>query len=1204
MTRALLRAVAVSVLVLSFSGCPASKAPTSAPEPNHAEAICAIAPAATARAHLDAADTALDRGCPRRALELLSAIPSPASPEEQARGRFIAYVARADSVAAGHDRRARTNFIGYERLPWLYPDGSVNTDLVFDVGGMIEAFRAAGPEALPYMERSDHATLFVRWMLGRKCMSGVSWSMLDGAAERQAGMFEFFERDVGLGGTRGNQGAREELLGVVSLHRCQYGEAAKHYQLASSRYDGAGMKSDSLRARLYAIEATAFDEGGAAEVGYRLVLPQHLPAMVAAQVAAANGGGELFDRGRRCARDLDELEQQPLPNDLKARAQALRASCAFALRGQPEEALTIGEQAVATARLANRADLVDRAQLVRLISLLELGRQDEATRVADALQKSLVLRGAMGALDESAMVLSLAAQRFGLLERSEDAIPIGSIVQSWRANLGAMRFVQATGAIIGVLIQGGLFEDARPIIKRALAAIDDAIVASRAPDASEQEAMLQPVLEGAKEMLLRHQDTVQTMLGLVPSKSEIEQVMEGLPFELRPLFTALEHGDLDEVRRLAREPVLDEVAMARNFALASIGHCRIVGAPGLDASADVVMDLIAQIAEAGQLAGQAPSPELMGETISGGMQLIALGSTFAFALAQCGAALGDYHLAQRGAEIQRAVGTAMVSVEDPIVLEVLLAYQAAAAGRNAEASRRFEAVAERSLVRAGLNAASGVGASQTAASWYEEAIVNAIVAKDTNRAVRLLETSRSRDLRALRALSKQGNVFSGAKRIEEALTKKRGQMRSLVTMSAGQEGSGRDAMTRAIERLAREIETLEGKREQEARRLAQANPAAYRAAAFAPPPSLAAIQAALGDDEIAVYYVESGDRGWAIVIGSDKAETIALPLSDPDGVPVAALHAARFTKQLEQRIRTGRGLTLKENARPAASLDDSAAALYAIYGRPLEGLIPPRKRIIFIAGPTTLSLPLAMLGGARSPWIQRNPMRIAPTASFLLDKQPRRSSSSILVVGDPAFEGGGAAQHRGLAEQGLWKRLPGTAREARAIAEMYGAEALTEAGATETAIVEAATNATVLHFATHGYGDPNRPANSALVLAKPASGEKSDGILYAYEVERLALDADLVVLSACETGKGQQRGSEGVLALDRAFLVAGARTVVSSLWVVDDDATAALMQAFHRNVRGGKAADVALAEAVRETRKQWPDPYFWSAFRVIGTGLR
>jgi CHAT domain-containing protein len=218
------------------------------------------------------------------------------------------------------------------------------------------------------------------------------------------------------------------------------------------------------------------------------------------------------------------------------------------------------------------------------------------------------------------------------------------------------------------------------------------------------------------------------------------------------------------------------------------------------------------------------------------------------------------------------------------------------------------------------------------------------------------------------------------------------------------------------------------------------------------------------------------------------------------------------------------------------------------------------------------------------------------------------SAASPLVLGDPDLAGPAAvhpAALRGAAGE-AWAPLPGTRQEVEVIAGLLSARPLTGGEADEGMVKARLPGATVAHFATHGRADPLRPAFSLLVLARPRPGSAEDGFLHAFEIEALRMRAQLVVLSACETGKGSPRGSEGVMALDRAFLIAGAGAVVSSLWQVADDATAALMSAFYQSLSRGRPADAALADAMGQVRAEprWSDPRYWSAFRLVGWGLR
>jgi CHAT domain-containing protein/Tfp pilus assembly protein PilF len=143
-----------------------------------------------------------------------------------------------------------------------------------------------------------------------------------------------------------------------------------------------------------------------------------------------------------------------------------------------------------------------------------------------------------------------------------------------------------------------------------------------------------------------------------------------------------------------------------------------------------------------------------------------------------------------------------------------------------------------------------------------------------------------------------------------------------------------------------------------------------------------------------------------------------------------------------------------------------------------------------------------------------------------------------------------------------------------------------------------------VHFATHGFIDSERPGLSAIVLSLvDAEGKPQDGFLRAHEIYNLSLPAELVVLSACETGLGKEIKGEGLIGLTQGFMYAGARRVVVSLWNVNDKATAELMARFYRGMlRENKTPAAALRSAQMEMsqQRQWQSPYYWAAFTLQG----
>jgi CHAT domain-containing protein len=144
----------------------------------------------------------------------------------------------------------------------------------------------------------------------------------------------------------------------------------------------------------------------------------------------------------------------------------------------------------------------------------------------------------------------------------------------------------------------------------------------------------------------------------------------------------------------------------------------------------------------------------------------------------------------------------------------------------------------------------------------------------------------------------------------------------------------------------------------------------------------------------------------------------------------------------------------------------------------------------------------------------------------------------------------------------------------------------------------------IIHFSTHGLLDSRHPELSGLVLSLvDEAGQPQEGFLRLHEIYNLRLNADLVVLSACQTGLGKEVRGEGLIGLTRGFMYAGAPRVVASLWEVDDAATAELMKGFYRGVLQEKLAPAAALRAAQVEmlrKRHWQSPYYWGAFVLQG----
>jgi CHAT domain-containing protein len=185
--------------------------------------------------------------------------------------------------------------------------------------------------------------------------------------------------------------------------------------------------------------------------------------------------------------------------------------------------------------------------------------------------------------------------------------------------------------------------------------------------------------------------------------------------------------------------------------------------------------------------------------------------------------------------------------------------------------------------------------------------------------------------------------------------------------------------------------------------------------------------------------------------------------------------------------------------------------------------------------------------------------------------------------------------------------LPGAEAESRLVARRMGTEPLVTLAATETAVRGRMGAAAVIHLATHGFAYSTQGDAGASFIAL-APDRANDGLLTVSEVVNggdLKLRADLVVLSACQTGLGNLRQTEGTVGLQRAFLGRGARSVLVSLWNVSDAATRLLMDKFYEHWLGTKEK-IGKAEALRraqdDVRKTtgYEHPRFWAAFQLVG----
>ena len=322
------------------------------------------------------------------------------------------------------------------------------------------------------------------------------------------------------------------------------------------------------------------------------------------------------------------------------------------------------------------------------------------------------------------------------------------------------------------------------------------------------------------------------------------------------------------------------------------------------------------------------------------------------------------------------------------------------------------------------------------------------------------------------------------------------------------------------------------------------------------------IQDRLGDDVLLEYY--GGDeRLYIFVVSAGGIEVQEVPV-----------------RRLGEQVNAFR-----------QALTDASGDQYLTLSRSLyQQLIQPvvsslRGNVTIVPHGPMHYLPFAALHDGQNYLIDKFSIRMLPSASVINFLRRPRGGEGMLVLGNPD-----------LGDPGY--DLPGAEAEARFIGERRpDATLLLRKAASETAIKSSAGAYPILHVASHGVFDSESPLTSGLLLSEDAS---NDGILTVSELYDMNLDVDLVTLSACETGLGETQSGDDVIGLTRGFFFAGASSLISSLWQVDDDATAQLMQLLYTNLESMDTRQ-SLRSAQRALRDEFEHPFYWASFQLTGS---
>jgi len=494
------------------------------------------------------------------------------------------------------------------------------------------------------------------------------------------------------------------------------------------------------------------------------------------------------------------------------------------------------------------------------------------------------------------------------------------------------------------------------------------------------------------------------------------------------------------------------------------------------------------------------------------------------------------------------------------------------------------------------------------------------------RAFEMSERARARSLLDLLAAS-GAHLQTGA---DAAMVEHEHRLRQDINSKANRL---MNATSTERETLSREVAVLETEYGEVQAAIRRSSPA-YAALTQPRPLSVAEIQRDLIDDETVLLEYSLGDEAshlWRV---------------DRHSLTTFTLPAAAVITDAVQQVRRFATTRPAGAARPPA-LQKAIDHLSDLVVRPL-GPELAGKRLAIVADGALEYIPFAMLttpGTHAVPLVESCELVTLPSASSLALARMQaagreRPSRGLAVLADPVFQTDdvrltvkstarssdakpsstreaadlarmivhdpptAAASFSGM----RIPRLPYTRAEADSILRTVGgSDNLRAVGfdATKDAVLEGSLKPyRFVHFATHGYVDSARPTLSSVVLSTVArDGKPRDGFLRSHEIYNLELLADVVVLSACETGLGREVQGEGLVGLTRGFMYAGAPRVVVSLWSVSDRATAALMSNFYREmIHNGRTPAAALRAAQRAMLKdpRWAHPYYWAAFVLEG----
>jgi len=509
-------------------------------------------------------------------------------------------------------------------------------------------------------------------------------------------------------------------------------------------------------------------------------------------------------------------------------------------------------------------------------------------------------------------------------------------------------------------------------------------------------------------------------------------------------------------------------------------------------------------------------------------------------------------------------------------------------------------------VRAGFRARFG--------PLYRDAIGYYVDAGERERAFHTLERYRAREFLTL--LSERELMFEADLPPELAARRQATDVRLRTAYRRLSEHAETDDEN-SVEKSRDRVRQLQKERELLTEELRSASPRLAQLKALAPV-TLSEVQAHLEEGVALLSFSVGDERSFLFAVTQDDAVVHVIPISG---------------EAIERRVATFRQLVrdYRSNSPIGAVHEEPlrglARSLFDELVAPAEDLLERSTKVVILPDGPLHELPFAALRRAETSAIGSGDGSSGDERSssgareqFLVEWKPvERVASATLYVQNRSVPFKPAQCRKGLVGFGDPPRsdfagltelppLPYARLElegARAAIDKRPTEVYVGVAATESRVRMAAEDACILHFATHTSLDPKLPLNSSLILGREANGgDGEDGLLQVWEVfDQLRLDADLVVLSACESALGAELGGEGLRGIARAFGYAGARSVVGTLWSVTDRASADLVIEFYSAYAAGSTPAQALRQAqlhlIAIGERTDAAPYYWAGFTIF-----